>query len=380
MKTKNQINHGRKGNFAGFALLLTSIIIFTLSSAFGPRFADLPQEFNNTLPEDEINGLLPELTNNVTEPEKISAVRPIQASIQPANKIPDSTRTSEEKTTIVMEIDEDGNILSVKENGEELEVDKRKEYEKGIQNAKTNLDKEENLKKKEDELNMLQKELEEKQKEMYEAQNAFTEVSSEYFEQLYELDTFHYFPFNDTALDNTWDLLADQNTWELFENQDIWSLFDLAEKEKNLEDLFHYQQLSGNFLEPSDYEIFDEEKFKDLYIDQIEEMEDSFMELEKAQELQRAELLAQIEDIEKIEDVDRLEFESMMLESKITEELVNDKVIKNQDELRSFRLSEKKLLVNGEKQSNKLKDNYLKLYEEITNDKLKGTMRVIFEK
>jgi len=379
MKTKNHINHGKKGTLAGFALLLTSILIFTLSSAFGPRLADLPQQYYNDLSENEINGLLPESTNYEIEPEKLPAAKPIQASIQPANKFPDSTktkktdrqvgvRTKDTKSNVVMEFDDDMNLLSVKENGKELQGEKRKEYEKKAQKIKTNFEQEENLEKKEAELKIIQKELEEKQQEMYKAQHAYTEASSEYFKQLYELDTINYFLFNDSLLDNAWDIFEDQNTWKILE---------LAEMEKHLADI--YQNLPENFMEPSDYELFDEEKFKDLYNDQFDKLEDTFMELEKAQKLQRAELLAQMEDLEKIEDVDRLEFEGMLLESKITEELVNDKIIKVNDELRSFRLSEKKLMVNGENQSNKLKDKYIKLYEEITGGKLEGTMQVIIE-
>ena len=324
--------------------------------------------------------MLPVLTKNEI-PEKVAVIKPVRSSIQPLIKFPDSTKTKKTdsqigvktkdgKSNVVMEFDDNMNLLSVKENGIELKGDKRKEYEKKAQKIKINFEQEENLQKKEDELKIIHKELEEKQKEMYKAQHAYSKASSEYFKQLYELDTINYFPFNDTLLDSAWDIFEDQNNWKMLE----W-----AEMEKNLADIYQYQNLSGNFLEPSDFELLDKEKFKDLYNDQFDRLEDTFMELEKAQALQRAELLNQLEDVDRIKDLHLMEIEGAVMESRFAKELVKDKIIDNEKELRSFRLSEKELTVNGEKQTKTLKNKYLKLYEEITHDKLEGTMRVIIE-
>jgi histidinol phosphatase-like enzyme len=139
-------------------------------------------------------------------------------------------------------------------------------------------------------------------------------------------------------------------------------------------------------MELIDFEPFDEEKFKDLYNDQFAKLEDTFMELEKIEEIERVELLSQMEDLVLMQNDELLkieEFEMQELdkfENKMMKELKKDDIILNSNDFKSFRLSEKELKVNGEKQSNKLKEKYIKLYEEITNDKLQGTMSIIFEK
>jgi hypothetical protein len=311
--------------------------------------------------------------------EKVPEIKPIQTALNPHFRIPDSTkkkqfdqqmniRTKDGKTNIVMEFDDEMNLLSVKENGKELQGEKRKEYEKKAQALKKDKQKEEDLKKKEDELKIIQQKLKEKQKEMEKAHKAYAEASSEYYQKLYEMEGNQFTWFDDSGNFNAWTIPYDNF---YFEPEELEKIQD------QLKDVAWDQYLPAEIIDPSQFDLWDNEKLMDLYNDHLEDYEEVFKELEKVQKLEREELLKQIEELQKTEEIEFEKYEEF--EKKLVKELVKDKVINSKQEFKSFRLSIKELHVNGEKQSKDIRDKYLRFFEEITGNSPKGTMQIIIE-
>ncbi len=60
----------------------------------------------------------------------------------------------------------------------------------------------------------------------------------------------------------------------------------------------------------------------------------------------------------------------------LKDELVNDKIISDRDDFESFELTGKKLLINGEKQSDELYKKYKELYEKSTDNELEGNFKI----
>lgn len=61
---------------------------------------------------------------------------------------------------------------------------------------------------------------------------------------------------------------------------------------------------------------------------------------------------------------------------KLKDELVNDKIISDRDDFESFELTDNKLLVNDEKQSDELYNKYKKFYKENTDNDLEGKFKI----
>jgi len=61
---------------------------------------------------------------------------------------------------------------------------------------------------------------------------------------------------------------------------------------------------------------------------------------------------------------------------KLKDELVNDKIISDREDFESFELTANKLLINGEKQADKLYKKYKKLYEEYSGNELEGNYKI----
>ena len=61
---------------------------------------------------------------------------------------------------------------------------------------------------------------------------------------------------------------------------------------------------------------------------------------------------------------------------KLKEELVNDKIISDRDDFESFELTDKNLLINGEKQSDDMYKKYKKLYKEYSDNDIEGNFKI----
>ena len=214
------------------------------------------------------------------------------------------------------------------------------------------------LQKNEQELKKVEEELKKIKEKMKEVHSQYDEAFEEYMKLSSEFDNSEYL-----------------KSWSLYEDEllHMKELLKLSELENNLAEAYN----NISFVE--DFEPLQEELLLDLYSDRMDNVEDIIKDIQMEQLFKQEELYRQFEYIEEIRGIGKLEFEAQILETTFREELVKDGIIKSKDDLHSFRLSAKKLFVNGEKQSKELKDKYIKIYEGITDEILSGTMQVIIE-
>jgi len=334
-------------------ILVTGILIFTGTSAFSPRQNEIPEndQFLTYISNGE-----PEISNKHVEEKNLETSLEIIPDKVNSNSLvverqPDSVKKEAPiGGTIQLEIDEKGNLIKVTKNGIELNGEEKEKYEKLINRDKALEDSENNLKKVQEELEKSEEILKASREKMVEATEEYNKAMEFYYQTLAST--------NDNKDLGAWSLAVDDysNALILSEMADsnyfdlIWDFSeDWAELEKN--------------------ELL--EKFEDFEID--EQFDISFESYEDALKLQELEMDL-INDridlqIEELQDLKLLEMEMGVFENKIRSELVRDNLLDNEDDELSFKISRKKLEVNGKKQSKALHEKYLNLCEEMYNEK-----------
>ncbi|MBC8486470.1 MAG: M56 family metallopeptidase [Bacteroidetes bacterium] len=360
MKTTNQTNHGIKGIMAGLVILLAGLIIITTNSAFSPRPSDLPVEnqtfvINSEIFSDVKPGLL--FLNPAEKEANKDKVPVVEKMIQQ----PDTTKSKKKESEhrVVKRTDEGTWRLVVDKKGKIIEatVDGKKFSEKELEKISIEVENDVDieLEIKMDSVKVIIREAEKKMKkalqEYDKAMEAYVKVMEKHNDlsaikllEIAEGDYAKALALTEIAMDRN-HIFIDRINEDIYKN-----LIDLDEKLLELEF-----------------------EFSDKHIDLIKDLEID-MEFENLEELEVLENLElELEDINEnlIKTYD-------IFESVIRSELIEDKIIKKRENL-SFRLTAKKLVVNGKKQPKDIHEKYLKLYEDIIEEELEGTTQIIIE-
>lgn len=345
MKTQNLTKRNKFSGLAGILILLISVAILTTFSAFSPSASDLPLNYQKIdIPESEL----------------------VLTSTTPSFKSEGNHKSTQQHNLLISVPDSTKKVNNEKDTDADKDKDVDLDIEKRIQK----------------ELKAAEKEMAKAEIEVDKAMKVYEEAMNQYQNQLSE------------AL-NSEDMEA-----RLIAEKEYEKAMALAELQlKNID------MAIPEIDELGLAEILEDqlETLKELSLEQHNEISDQMLaeaiELQKLeQEILSTEMqdrlstigdelnlqLEELEDvladqIEAIEGVKKLEFDAQLLETTIRSELIEDNVIENKKDDLSFLLSAKKLEVNGQTLSNKLHQKYLKLYEEITNDKLEGTTKLIFQ-
>lgn len=367
MKTKNQLNHGKRGSLVSIAISLIGVLIIGFTTAFSPRPDDIPKNQAREITK----------TTELIEISRVAEL-PGQKTVN-AHKIPvplvlpDSSKNVKEKTNVkkqkddgifTLKLDADGNLINATKNGVPLEGKEREKFEKMTQQMKELKEKEKALIKNKEELENVKERLKETEEKM-------TEISSQYDETLEEY----------VKLSENLDPTENFETWSFYEEnfKRAQEILELAELEHNLQGISNFDYFTDNQFNDEDLEFFEQEYFKDLQLDQLDKYEDLLKDIQMDQLLNQEQFMKQFEGFEDFKEIQENEFKGQRLETTIQNELINDDIIKGKDDLRSFRLSAKKLIINGEKQSTELRDKYLKIYEDLSGEELTGNAQVIIE-
>lgn len=352
MKGLLQQNNQKKFNgLAGIFILLISVAILTTFSAFSPSSSDLPLDYQNI----DVSIEEPPLST-----EESSIVDVIINEFEQQNRIIVSVPDSTKKTEKEMDRDTDQDVDSDSDNDKELEEDKvfkkeLEEAEKELEKAEIEIDRA---------MEIYNQAMIEYQKTLSKNKNlidieAWTSAEKEY-EKALALAEFHR-EHIDISIPDFDELQITEILEDHLESLEEWSLEEHIEIPDQLfEEVLELQELEHELISAEMEEqlsmIQDQlnlqmEKFEDVLADQIEELE----------------------------DVRMLEFDAQLLETNIKSELIKDNLIENENENISFILSAKKLEINGQTLSQELHKKYLKLYEDITDERLEGTTKLIFQ-
>lgn len=355
MKTQNFSNQSKFNGFKATFILLMSLAILATFSAFSPTSSDLPMDYHNYG------------TNTMDFPKAIE---------EPVNHLDLNDQSFQSENIKISTIIPD----STKKDKKEVDKDIDKDVDRDIDKiTDQDIDIEEELEK---ELEQVQKKLEEAQIEMNRASEVYGKVMEEYSE----------------TLAKTVD----------FENLTTWSVIEAEHANAVALAELHLEEMDIVIPEIDEMRIAEilEEHLADIEIWSIDEhidmphnlMEESIELHELEEKLHSAEMIEHLEliedqleiqmeeleevlahQLEELGDVKELEFEAQLLESTIKSELIKDGLIKNKKDDLSFILSAKKLEINGKAQSKELHQKYLELYEDITDEKLEGTTKLIFQ-
>jgi hypothetical protein len=354
MKTIKKTTHGKISGPAGILILLAGVAIMTTFSAFSPTSTDLPAEFQSY--ENSISVTLLSTTGDQHSEENSRVIIEDQKTdIIQSFPTPDSTKKVKKEKDINTDVDIDADVDVDVDVDMDKDIDKEKELQKELERAQVNMDK---------------------------AKKAYNKAMVDYYEAVAKTK-----------------YLKGIETWSIAEGEYAKALklselyidnidFDIPD----FQEQFSAEMLEEKFEEFEKWSI--DEQFDislDLYEDalKLHEIEEALMEVEMIEQFeliedQLADQFELIEDkltdqIEELKNVRLLEMEAQILESRIKSELIKDGLINNETDDLSFRLSAKKLEVNGKKQQPEFHQKYLELYENLTGEKIEGTTELIFQ-
>jgi len=352
--TKGNLRYDKQKKFnglAGILLLLISVAIIATFSAFSPSSSDLPETYQNL----DISSTGSPLTIEEPLNENIQIPQSDQQKTIIIS-VPDSTKKAKKE----LDRDNDQDIDSDKDR--DKDIDKDKELQKELERAEL--------------------ELEKAEIEIDKAMKVYDRAMIDYHKTLSKTNNsndIEAWPITEKDYAKALALAELQLEQIEFAIPDMEELRITEILEDQLEVL---EKLSlDEHLEISENLIEEAIKLNELEEELLSaEMIEKFELIEDKLNLQMAELEEVLENqIEELEDVQKLEFEAQLLETKIKSELLKDKLIKNEKDDLSFKLSLKKLEINGIVQSSTLHKKYLNLYEELTGEIIEGTSQLIFQ-
>lgn len=373
MKSQNNLNHGNRKTLAGLLALPAIVIIFSLSSAFVPHESDLPDLSTSNNPAIPAHAGLNMVTFNpalaLDEPKTTQPADAANQIVCEPMAMPDTNQVkygSKIKTDdgyVLMEFDENMNLQEITKDGKKLTGEERKKYEKIAASSRKAYEMQLQQKDHQENMAEMQEKLASIQERMKEVQQQYQQVWKEYAEK------------SAWAGDSLW-----SETYASAFN-DAW-----AERQQMLAD-FHFEMPEFEFPEvpmpeiPENY--FNREEMEAYYREAEEQYEDMMRNYKNQREDWRKEHEEREAEIAMEKEVRALERETRALERKTREfeielrsELLNDNVIDNWDDLKTIKLSEDKLEVNGERLSKKLHKKYLEMYENHTGEALDGTLEI----
>ncbi|MCD4683532.1 MAG: M48 family metalloprotease [Bacteroidales bacterium] len=369
MKTKNlpkgclrQNNHGFKGILAVLFILAAGIIVFMGTSAFSPKHSDIP---NN----DQIFGIIAPTVTEITRepvdkhtPETVIEIVPENVIPNPSlvEQKPDTVKKESSSGNVQLEIDENGNLIKVTKNGEELKEEEKEKYEKMVSGIKAMKEEEYELQKVQEELEKTKEVLKAAQEEMDKAAEEYNTALDMYYQKLSStMDNSAFEAWSHASGDYAKALILSKIAEEKY-NDIMWNFSEVWENvEKN------------ELLESLEDIEFDE---------QFDLSQDLYEDVLKLQEMEMDLIADKINlQIEELQDIKLFDLEMEVFESRIRSELVEDKLLKDEDDKLSFRISSKKLAVNGKKQSKELHEKYLRLCEDLFDEKFNDDREIIIE-
>lgn len=336
MKTQNFSKQSKFNGLTATFILLISLVVLATFSAFSPTSSDLPIDYQDS--EISLAGPLLDSEKPLVEDITINELNQEDGIIVFP---PDSTKKREKNKDIDQDVD----------NDRDKDIDKDKELQKELEEA--------------------EKELERAENEINKAMKAYDKAMIDYHKQLSKT--------NDLEINETW-TIAEKDYAKAMALAEL-HLKDIDIPIPDLEELRIAEILEEQMQLLEEFSV---EEHMALSEDLLKES----IELHELQEqLQLNELNEHLEELEEklevqfkeFEDVRKLEFEAQLLETKIKSELIKDRLIENEKDELSFILSAKKLEVNGKNCSAELHQKYLGLYEDITDKKLEGTTKLIFQ-
>jgi beta-lactamase regulating signal transducer with metallopeptidase domain len=373
MKTKNQKNHGTRFNLSTILIAVAIIGTSLAGSSLAPRQGEQWQSMSLIPDPPQVNH-----TVNIKPPMQPLPEKPAPLPDTTINqKKAGTTKKFDDDGVVSLQLDEKGNLLGVKKDGRELTGEERAKYERLAKKLQELSEKEKTIEKNREELEKVKQRLMETEMKMKEVEKEYNHAMQEYIEKHAES--------NWSAYDGSMELFGEQylRTEELeemiakqrdlaslyqrkfYQDQDLWT--------KTRDDLI-WDSL-GDMNEWSLYR----DQFEDQYIDAQEQLDKAMLEYELQQEMKEDYLLRQQDVWEKMEQLKTIEMEALLFEEAVREELVKDGLLdKASDEL-AFNLTEKRLVVNGEKQNSQLRDKYIKLYEKYAHGDVVGDKQVIIE-
>ncbi len=372
MKTKNQKNHGTPFRPAPLLAVLAIIALGLAGSALAPHAGGQWQSMSLIPTGGQENQVIS------TQPEKV------------AIQVPDTT-TDQKKTGTVkkinddgvvsLELDEEGNLLGVSKDGRELTGEEREKYERLIQKVQELKEKEKTLEKNREELEKARERLKETELKMKEVQKEYQHAMQEYIEKQARTSW--------RAYDSAWGLYGEQ---QLKTGEYREMIEKMIEKQQDLAALYHdrYRMAPEAWIDVQDDLLRDrladqynrdqyQEQFEEQYRKSQEQLEKSMQQYEDQRRMQDDYLLRNEEIIEKLEYMKRTGMNAHAFEQTVRRELVSDGLLGRSSDRLSFKLTEKRLVVNGEKQNAQLRDKYLQLYQKYADEDLAGEKQVIIE-
>lgn len=375
MKTNNQKNHEKRFNPAALLLMPAVMILLLAVSSFVPR-----QGYMLNGPDDDEGYAI-----GVIKPVETSNIN-MHAENEPAALLPDTTKeTKDRKTTIEfddngsihIELDAEGNLVKVTKDGKELTGKEREKYEKLTAKLKQLKEEEENAEKNKEELERLEQRLKETEKKMKHMQQEYQEAMNEYMRAHSQLGW--------SAYDSAWGLYDDrylkaEELQKMIERETamagIYNRYFFEHQDKWVD---QWDDLYNDRFADREEWIHLEDLFENEYLMQQEHIEKALKEKDLEHALQEELLLQKLDQLEELQGIKQIEMEALLFEEVVREELVKDGLLKHPGDNLSFTLTNKRLVVNGEKQNADLHKKYTKLYDRHSDTPLSGDMRVIIE-
>jgi len=361
MKTTNQIKQGFKGSLAGYIILLGGIIMLTTGSAFSPELDDLPGEYKT-----QNTGIISD--NLIDSRGKVSGEKtgypettvPVKVTVEPDTV--KSSQSNEDKAKVTLEFDGNYNLISVKKDGKPLEGDEKKEFEAMAEKMKK-------MNEEQAERENQRLALEKAEKELQTAQEQIEKARMEYEKAMEAYNDHVIIAGDDMTKVMVWTEEDSDNLKKAMKEIKVITDVGVGETPK----AYSYSFSDHDFVElPEDclHEIAVE---ADVTTDKLADLK----------ELEREMKLIKIEkeldgqgDSKKI--VIKHSGSDDLLETLKTE-LVNDGILRDNDERMNFSLTQDEVEVNGQKLSDELHKKYLKIYSKETGNKLNGDFKIVIK-
>lgn len=366
MKTTNHFRNGFRGSLAGFIVLLGGIIVLTTSSAFSPKINDLPKDYstqNLGLLTDNILDGESMTTNNTAE---IYGVNPVlELTNYPV--IPDTVKSSteltpEEKAKVTLELDGNYNLISVKKDGKLLEGDEKKDYEAMAEKLKKLNDQEKEKEGQRLALEKAEKKLQEAQEQIEKANAEYEKAIEAYNKNLYEAGE------NNHTKVMVWSE-ADSEDPQVVKEVKIVKHPDFPDAPET----YSFSWSDDEFTEAYSESLKDVDRVIAISGDNIKKLDD----LDK--EMKMIEIHKEIDGPHGSNKVIIKHSGSDDLLPTLREALVNDGILKSNDDKLSFSLTQDEVEVNGKKLSDELHKKYLKIYRQSTGNKLNGEFKIVIK-
>jgi beta-lactamase regulating signal transducer with metallopeptidase domain len=366
MKTTNQFKHGFRGSLAGFIILLGGIIILTTSSAFSPKGSDLPKEYLTQevgILTDNILSGGSKAMNNLSQNEVTNPVHEIIVNPLSPDTVKGSTALSpEEKAKVTLELDGNYNLISVKKDGKLLDGDEKKEYEAMAEKLKKLSEQE---KEKEDQhlaMEKAEKELQIAQEKIEKAREEYEKAMEAYNKNLYEtVESKH----------------SNVMVWSEMDSEDPQVVKEVKIVRHpdfpDTPETYSFNLSEDAFAEAYSESLKDVDRVITISGDNLKKLDD----LDK--EMKMIEIHKEMDGPHGSNKVIIRHSGSDNLLPTLRKELVNDGVLKSDDEKLTFSLTQDEVEVNGKKLSGELHKKYLKIYRQSTGNKLNGEFKIVIK-